>query len=237
MQLSERSNSGIMRVLVIDDGSFFCRMLNEKLSRAGFAPWLCPPEELRMTVLKQSWRAAVIGVGCDLSPALSMIREFPDISMAVLMYSPSEKNMRALLDAGAAKCFVMPAPADIVCAELTGMLRRGSEPSMFELTSFLTRKGFPTSNKGFYFLSSAAEMCICEPQLLTDLVAGLYTRVAERYGTTASIVERDMRHLAKLAAKSGAFSALLGVKAGYVPACHEMIRAAADAFVRETRLY
>ena len=237
MQLSERGSGGIVRVLVIDDSSVFCRILTEKLSRAGLAPWLCPPDQLRTAVLKQSWRAAVIGVGCDLSPALSMIREFPEISLIVLMYSPSERNMRTLLGAGVEKCFVMPAPADIVCAELTGMLRGGSEPSMYELTAFLTRKGFPSGKKGFYFLSSAAEMCICEPQLLTDLVAGLYTRVAERYGTTASLVERDMRHLAKLAARSGAFSALLGVMADYVPACHEMIRAAADSFVRETRLY
>ena len=111
------------------------------------------------------------------------------------------------------------------------MLCRGGEPSDPEICRFLTHLGFPAGNKGFYYLCSAVEFCIKEPRLLGNLVAGLYTRVAERYGTEAGLVERSMRHAAKLAAKSGAYSLLVGYPDEHTPTCHEMIAAAADRFV------
>ena len=70
--------------------------------------------------------------------------------------------------------------------------------------------------KGFNYLRSAIIMLIKEPRLIESVTKGLYPRIGKKYDTSASKVERAIRHAIEVAwnrGKTSAFNEMLGVEA------------------------
>ena len=70
--------------------------------------------------------------------------------------------------------------------------------------------------KGFNYLRSAIIMLIKEPRLIDAVTKELYPRIGKKYDTTASKVERAIRHAIEVAwnrGKTSVFNDMLGVEA------------------------
>jgi len=67
-------------------------------------------------------------------------------------------------------------------------------PTAQELRTFLTKLGAPIHNKGFEYIVQATLVALDNPQVLSGVTTSLYPEVAKRVGSTASRVERAIRH-------------------------------------------
>lgn len=64
-----------------------------------------------------------------------------------------------------------------------------------EIQDLLLTIGTPTNLKGFKYITYAVQLILKDPDTATiKIVDGLYVDVAKRYQTTASSVERGIRH-------------------------------------------
>ena len=63
-----------------------------------------------------------------------------------------------------------------------------------EVTDLLHDMGTPAHIKGHYYLRSAIMEVYFNPQLLKNMMNGLYTTIANTYDTTPSCVERSIRN-------------------------------------------
>lgn len=75
--------------------------------------------------------------------------------------------------------------------------------------------GIPAHIKGYQFLREAIKMAIEEPDIINSITKQLYPSIAERFSTSASKVERAIRHAIEVAWNRGKIeniNALFGIK-------------------------
>ena len=65
--------------------------------------------------------------------------------------------------------------------------------------SVLLELGIPQNVKGYDYLMAAVLLTTDEPELIRSITRELYPRIADFFNTTASCVERSMRHALELA--------------------------------------
>lgn len=63
-----------------------------------------------------------------------------------------------------------------------------------DIKKCLMRLGILPNVKGFAYLTTAIEMCIKDPNIIGMVTKKLYPDIAVKYDTTASRVERAIRH-------------------------------------------
>lgn len=75
-----------------------------------------------------------------------------------------------------------------------------SEPSLeIQVTDILHQIGVPAHIKGYHYLRDSIIMAIETPDIINAVTKQLYPSVAKRYDTTASRVERAIRHAIEVA--------------------------------------
>lgn len=75
-----------------------------------------------------------------------------------------------------------------------------AEPSMkIQVTEILHQIGVPAHIKGYHYLRDSILMAIDDPDIINSVTKELYPGVAKRYDTTASRVERAIRHAIEVA--------------------------------------
>lgn len=79
----------------------------------------------------------------------------------------------------------------------------GQEPKKEDLipkiTSILLEIGVPAHIRGYQYLRRAIEMAVQDQDVINAVTKVLYPKVAKKYGTTASRVERAIRHAIEVA--------------------------------------
>lgn len=73
------------------------------------------------------------------------------------------------------------------------------KPLEVEVTSLLHDMGVPAHVKGYQYLRDAILMILDDVHLLSGITKDLYPKIAEKYDTTPSRVERAIRHAIELA--------------------------------------
>lgn len=73
------------------------------------------------------------------------------------------------------------------------------KPVEVEVTTLLHDMGVPAHVKGYQYLRDAILMILEDTQLLAGITKELYPKIAEKYNTTPSRVERAIRHAIELA--------------------------------------
>lgn len=63
-----------------------------------------------------------------------------------------------------------------------------------QIRSILLSSGMPAHLKGYQYLIVGIQLAVNDPHLLSRLITGLYPTIAVRFDTTASKVERAIRH-------------------------------------------
>jgi two-component system, response regulator, stage 0 sporulation protein A len=73
-----------------------------------------------------------------------------------------------------------------------------------EVTKLLYKAGIPPHIKGYQYLKRAIIMTIMEPQIINSVTKQLYPLLAKEFDTTASGIERAIRHAIEKAAERSA---------------------------------
>ena len=87
----------------------------------------------------------------------------------------------------------------------------------FRNSVLLSRMGISASIKGYHFIRKAVMMAVEDQDVLVGITKGLYPDIAKMYRTTASKVERAIRHAIESAWKKNGPQVYFEV-AGYLPA-------------------
>ena len=99
--------------------------------------------------------------------------------------------------------------------------------------------GIPPNIKGYNYLREGIKMAVTDPHVINNVTKGLYPVIAEKYLTSASKVERAIRHAIEVALNRGridAINAIFGARV-YIgtekPTNSEFIALVADKLILE----
>lgn len=108
-----------------------------------------------------------------------------------------------------------------------------------KISKIFINVGIPPHIKGYSFLREGVKMAVEDPAIINNITKRLYPSIGERYGTSASKVERAIRHAIEVAWNRGrieSINGILGVRA-YVgaekPTNGEFIALVADKMLLE----
>lgn len=76
------------------------------------------------------------------------------------------------------------------------------------VTSLIHEAGIPSHIKGYQYLREAVALVAEDPEMLQGITKILYPKIAKAHRTTASSVERAIRHAIELACERGALETL-----------------------------
>ena len=99
--------------------------------------------------------------------------------------------------------------------------------------------GIPPNIKGYAFLREGVRLAVEEPEIINSVTKELYPRIGKKYSTTASKVERAIRHAIEVAWNRGrieGINSILGVRAymsAEKPTNSEFIALIADKMLLE----
>ena len=118
-----------------------------------------------------------------------------------------------------------------------GVLRRTSLEE--KISKIFINVGIPPHIKGYGFLREGVKMAVEDPEIINNITKKLYPMIGEKYNTTASKVERAIRHAIEVAWNRGrieSINSILGVRA-YIgaekPTNGEFIALVADKMLLE----
>jgi two-component system response regulator (stage 0 sporulation protein A) len=103
--------------------------------------------------------------------------------------------------------------SDYRMAEPIGRLRQKSTEE--KITNIFITVGIPAHIKGYQFLREAIKMAIENPEIINCITKKLYPTIAKKFDTSASKVERAIRHAIEVAWNRGKIeniNSLFGVK-------------------------
>lgn len=92
---------------------------------------------------------------------------------------------------------------DMVIAQYNNEARQKQRNMDERLSNIFITVGIPAHIKGYQFLREAIKMAIDEPEIINSITKKLYPNIATRFGTSASKVERAIRHAIEVAWNRG----------------------------------
>ncbi len=130
-------------------------------------------------------------------------KKFPDFIVTSGYDNPFVE--RQIMELGAAyymlKPFDVALLADRILAVLSGPAssQRNAQSLEVTVTDVIHQLGVPAHIKGYHYLREAILSSIQNPELLESVTKMLYPSVANKFNTTASRVERAIRHAIEIA--------------------------------------
>jgi two-component system response regulator (stage 0 sporulation protein A) len=105
---------------------------------------------------------------------------------------------------------------DLTVQKKASLVVRGRNKSVEEkITNIFITVGIPAHIKGYQFLREAIKLAIDNPEIVNSITKRLYPLIADKFGTSASKVERAIRHAIEVAWNKGRIeniNSLFGVK-------------------------
>lgn len=86
---------------------------------------------------------------------------------------------------------------------IAGLSPASDDDDYGQIRNILLSIGIPAHLKGYHYLITGVQLTLSDPDLLGRLTGELYPAIAERFGTTASKVERAIRHAIDIAWQRG----------------------------------
>lgn len=108
-----------------------------------------------------------------------------------------------------------------------------------KISKIFINVGIPPHIKGYSFLREGVKMAVNDPDIINNITKKLYPKIGEKYSTTASKVERAIRHAIEVAWNRGRIdyiNSILGVRAflgSEKPTNGEFIALVADKMLLE----
>lgn len=161
-----------------------------------------------------------------------------------------EEVIQRAMDLGAEYYMVKPIDRNVLCDRLTELGEKGRVGATFKsekeslnidekISKIFISVGIPPHIKGYVYLREGVKMAIDKPQIINHITKQLYPGIGEKYSTSASKVERAIRHAIEVAWNRGRIESInnvFGVRA-YVgsekPTNGEFIALVADKMILE----
>ena len=203
-----------MRILVADSGEEYRRILAETLNAEADMEVVGETGDGEETIsLAQSLRPDAIVMemvlsGADGIEVLSRLRQEAGKHPVILVVSSFARGNMAQLAAemGADYYLMKPCKITAVTERLRQLVNTGGEGSEPEeenleavVTSIIHEIGVPAHIKGYQYLREAIVIAAKDMEVINAVTKILYPEVAKRYHTTASRVERAIRHAIEVA--------------------------------------
>ncbi|MCH5324509.1 MAG: sporulation transcription factor Spo0A [Eubacterium sp.] len=147
---------------------------------------------------------------CRLIRSLRNIAEYSPLIAAVTDWTMNATD-RELIEAGADCCIPRPSDgAEIVTKIMSLLISKSNGAALKEddrdklnmeraVTEIIHQIGIPAHIKGYHYLRTAIIYSVNDPEMINSVTKVLYPSVAQRYRTTASRVERAIRHAIEIA--------------------------------------
>lgn len=206
-----------IKVLIADDSTTFGKVCQKELNDLGISTVITSKDgqEVITHIENEEFDIVVMDVfmtsidGMEVMEKLnSTLSKLPTIILISAISSPEFE--REMIEVGASYYYLKPVnPATVVngISRIIKMKSIAQKPSAIYhdsdleiiISNTLRDIGVPAHIKGYQFLRTAIEMCVKDLEMLGSVTKLLYPAVAKKYDTTASRVERAIRHAIEVA--------------------------------------
>ncbi len=241
-----------VRVAVLDGNAESGKEIAEALEAAGFSVCIRTADGAAglEALLREKPDAAVLSLvlgGLDGIGVLDGLQQAGSRTRAVVLGSFAEEEIIARVMACGAKYYLIrPVSPQVVVQRVRELLEGSAAPKRKSavkleerISSIFIAIGIPPHIKGYGYLREGIRLAVEDPAILNSVTKGLYPAVAEKFGTTASKVERAIRHSIEVAwnrQRTEAINAVFGVRV-YIgnekPTNSEFIALVADKLLLE----
>ena len=214
MEVSKMGNK--LKVLLTGDGSEFGKNCANILRTYGCDVILVPKDgkAVLTKINNDSIDVVVMDAFMANLDALGVITEISDDeTRPLIMIMSSTDNQRfeqEILSAGADYYFLKPFDINILAqriSQLTGWVksesgtvsRNNTNDLQVTVSEIMHQIGVPAHIKGYQYLREAIVLSINDREMMSSVTKVLYPTVAKMYSTTASRVERAIRHAIEVA--------------------------------------
>ena len=202
------------KILIAEDDTGFLDRMDTLLAECGFELLRAPRDGSAVLELIRQEHPGMVLMdvflpGLDALGVMKAVEDLPDPPRFMVM-APFENVAleRELFAAGAVYCFLKPFSPEIAAERIVQMAGGGrstadtpADPAGLELTvtEMLHQIGVPAHIKVDYYVRESLPTVIADQSVLSAITKQLYPGVAQKYGTTASRVERAIRHAIEVA--------------------------------------
>jgi len=140
----------------------------------------------------------------------------------VISAAAQDKVIAKAIDAGASYYMLKPVEHDVIIDRIKSIFKKSKNNEGFapklgvadietKVTAVIHEVGVPAHIKGYQYLREAIMMTIDNMDVINSITKLLYPTVAKKYATTASRVERAIRHAIEVAWDRGDTDVLNGI--------------------------
>lgn len=209
-----------IKIMIIDDTLDFCAMAKQALSKSGFnvikttndaAAALNEIPEMRPDVVLFDLILSKMDGIAFLQKALHMTRSTGTKYIAVSTIS-GDAIIRQIMQMGASYYMVKPVNFDVLCERIHMIVGEKLQPASIQIkapeesedlekqvTTAILEIGIPAHVKGYHYVRSAIMLAIKSPDAMNAVTKIIYPTIAKMYQTSASRVERAIRHAIEVA--------------------------------------
>ena len=211
------------KVLIVKGEQDFSERCAASLRAYGFDTVIAPCDGLAVSQLigELHPRAVLMDMfmpKLDAIGVMNSVKELHLVPEPAFMVSTAFINPmleKEIMSAGARYVFVMPFDEKVMAqrvARITGALdagvpapasgeaASGGEPDLeLMVTEIIHQIGVPAHIKGYHYLRESIMLAVKSPEMINSVTKLLYPTVAKRFDTTASRVERAIRHAIEVA--------------------------------------
>jgi len=210
-----------LKIVIADDSSDLVQNCAKTFSAYGMTVTLCPKDGNRILKTVKEVKPDVILAdvfmpNLDLLGVLNTLKEQETKTRPLVMAMTSFDNERLekeLFDAGIDYYFLKPFDVTTTAERIIQLAGRENEktPLIIKnnvvtdpelemlITEILHEIGVPAHIKGYHYLREAIILSIKNSEIVNSVTKLLYPTVAKNHGTTASRVERAIRHAIEVA--------------------------------------
>lgn len=207
-----------LKVLIADDSAQFGKACQKELKNAGFDVVLTAKDGLRVMSIIDSQHIDVVLMDAFMpnGDAIEILEHMNNSLnekplVAVISSVDSQDFEEQMINAGANYYFIKPVTALSVAKRISSLASWKSEKKKRELgeisdneidvviSDIMRQIGVPAHIKGYQYLRTAIKLSVSDSEMLGSVTKLLYPTVAKMYNTTASRVERAIRHAIEVA--------------------------------------
>jgi len=139
----------------------------------------------------------------------------PGCKAFILSPFADNKMVNRAISAGAKYYFCKPVAADIILNTVKQLISpSNTKPDLSldkKISNIFLSIGIPPNILGFQYLREGVKMAVAEPLIINSITKRLYPEIAEKYNTSASKVERAIRHAIEVAWNKGRANEINGI--------------------------
>lgn len=209
------------KVLIVEGGGDYCGRCASLLKTYGFDTVIAPRDGLAVVQLIGETRPQVVLMDVfmprlDAIGVMKTIKEMGNTELPRFMITSTFSNPmleQEIMSSGASYFFLMPFDVEVMVEriiKMTGAVMgrsagisdtvAGSEPDLeMMVTEIIHQIGVPAHIKGYHYVRESIMLAVKQPDIINSVTKLLYPTVAKHFETTASRVERAIRHAIEVA--------------------------------------